>query len=74
MMYEETQAYQQLFDELAEFEKSGIHIMMDGEPASPMQIAAAHMVQEESGYMRDYVLDEDGQLSELCFDRIKVNS
>ena len=65
---------QQMFQELTGYEKRNVELKINGAPASPMQIAAAHMVQEESGYMRDYVLDEDGQLSELCFDRIKVNS
>lgn len=59
--------YKELFRELSIYERYGIHMMMDGKPASPMQITTAHMVKEEKNYMRDYILDEDGHISELCF-------
>lgn len=59
--------YQELFKELSLYEEYGIPIMMDGKPASPMQITTAHMVKEEKSYMRDYILDNDGHISELCF-------
>ena len=59
--------YQELFKELSLYEEYGIPIMMDGKPASPMQITTAHMVKEEKSYMRDYILDKDGHISELCF-------
>ena len=59
--------YRELYKELSLYEKHGIHMTMDGKPASPLQIAAAHMVKEEKSYMRDYVLDEEGHLKELSF-------
>lgn len=63
--------YQELFEELSEYEQSGIQINMDGRPASPLQIVNAHMVREESTYMRDYVLDDDGHLKELSFHNLE---
>ena len=49
------------------YEKRGVYIAMEGKPASPTQIVQAHMVSEDSGYMRDYVLNENGDLKELYF-------
>ena len=46
-------AYQELFEELEKYENKGVYISMDGFPASPMQIVAAHMTREEGSYMRD---------------------
>ena len=45
---------------------------MDGFPASPMQIVAAHMTREEGSYMRDYILDTEGYIESLSFVNIKT--
>lgn len=71
VMQEEEKAYHDLFVELSEFERYGIHMRMDGKYASPLQIATAHMVKEKSTYMRDYILDENGHVEELCFNKVK---
>ena len=63
--------YHELFEELLKYERYGIPMKIDGIPASPLQIATAHMVQEDSVYMRDYILNEEGHVKELCFDKIK---
>ena len=47
-----------LFSELTDYEKEGIHILLNGLPASPMQVVQAHIMREDSVYMRDYVLKE----------------
>ena len=39
-------------------------------PASPMQIVHAHMMKEENLYMRDYVLNDDGDIKEVDFNSI----
>lgn len=70
-MNEESYEYQMLFDELNQYERTGIKIRVDGHPASPMQVVSAHLIQEDSTYMRDYVIDEDGNLEELCFHSVK---
>lgn len=56
-----------LFSELTDYEKEGIHILLNGLPASPMQVVQAHIMREDSVYMRDYVLNEKGDIKELCF-------
>ena len=45
--------YQSLFSELAGYEKKGVYMLMNGVPASPMQIVQAHIVREDAVYMRD---------------------
>lgn len=59
--------FQALYTELEEYENSGISMKLNNYPASPMQIVTAHMVKEDSTYMRDYVWDEKGHVRELTF-------
>ena len=63
--------YKTLFAELELYEQSGVRMMLENYPASPMQIVSAHMVKEECAYMRDYVWDEKGHIKELIFHNIK---
>lgn len=57
-MTSEEKEYQKLFNELYQYEKQGVYMEMEGSTASPTQIVRAHMLQENTGYMRDYVLNE----------------
>lgn len=59
--------YKELYAELEEYENSGVCMRLNNYPASPMQIVTAHMVREDSSYMRDYVWDEKGHVRELTF-------
>ena len=72
-MPEETEVFQDMFRELNQYEKRGVYMAMDGKPASPTQIVQAHMVREDSAYMRDYVLNERGDLKELYFYMVKLS-
>ena len=56
-----------LYTELTEYERRGIRIKMNGDPASPLQIASAYAVREEPSYMRDYIADDEGMVKEVCF-------
>ena len=71
-MPEEEKKYQELFQELNRYEKKGVYMEMEGNPASPTQIVKAHMIKEESEYMRDYVLNDKGDLMALYFYRIQI--
>lgn len=71
-MPEEEKIFQELFKELNQYEKRGVYIAMEGNPASPTQVVRAHMVKEESAYMRDYVLNEAGDLKALHFYHLKL--
>lgn len=71
-MESETKEYRELFDELNRYERQGVYMEMEGNPASPTQIVRAHMLREGSGYMRDYILNEKGDLEELYFNYINL--
>ncbi|MGF0033795.1 hypothetical protein ACQRBN_12630 [Bariatricus sp. SGI.154] len=62
-----------MFKELTTYEKQRVDLKMDGLPASPMQIVQAHIVREGTGYMRDYVLNDKGDIKELWFNSIEGN-
>ena len=64
------QNYKELYAELEKYESSGISMKLESFPASPMQIVSAHMVKEDSNYMRDYVWDEQGHVRELTFHNV----
>lgn len=65
--------YEEMFAELDTREKKGVCIMMEEDPASPLQVVAAHMVKETGTYMRDYVLNPAGNVEILIFHKIKGN-
>lgn len=71
-MDKEDKSYQELFAELTKYERSGIPMLIDGAPASPLQIVSAHMVREDRVYMRDYEMDENGIVQELDFYKVDV--
>lgn len=66
------QKFQKMFTELTSYEKKGVFMLMNGLPASPMQIVQAHIMREDAIYMRDYVLNDKGDIKELCFHDVKI--
>lgn len=60
---------QRLKEKLENVRKSGVRLFLEGKPASPEDIADK-CVCENAIYMADYVLDDDGRLQELRYDRI----
>lgn len=71
-MDEQEKRYQEFFAELTNYERSGVRMQINGFPASPLQIVSAHMVKEESSYMRDYILDDQGMIRELDFNKVRM--
>lgn len=63
---------QKMFQELTSYEKKHVGLKMNGEPASPMQIVHAHMMKEDMVYMRDYVLNDKGDIKELWFNSVDL--
>ena len=61
-----------LFTELSDFERKGVDISLDGLPASPMQIVQAHIMRENITYMRDYIMNEKGDIKSVSFQNIKL--
>lgn len=62
---------QNLFAELSGYEKKGVGITMNGQTASPLQVVQAHVLREDVVYMRDYVMNEKGDVKELGFTNVK---
>lgn len=70
-MTSEEKEYQKLFNELYQYEKQGVYMEMEGSPGQVRhRSCAAHMLRENTGYMRDYVLNENGDIKELYFHQI----
>ena len=61
-----------MFKELTGYEKKKIDLKMEGIPASPMQIVLAHEMREGVTYMRDYILDDEGDIIELDFQGVRT--
>ena len=62
-----------LFTELSDYEKKGVDISLDGWPASPMQIVQAHIMRENIIYMRDYIMNEKGDIKGVGFHNVKID-
>ncbi|HJA66697.1 hypothetical protein B5F07_20575 [Lachnoclostridium sp. An169] len=61
------EVYRKLYAELEKYEEEGVDMRIDGYQASPMQIVTAHMIKEEGTYMRDYVINPEGNIERLSF-------
>ena len=57
-------------DRLEDILSRGIELYMDGQPASPSRIAE-RFVREDAVYMPDFVIDEEGILTHVRYDKIK---
>lgn len=66
----EDQRFQKLFTELTGYEQKGVHMLINGTPASPMQIVQAHIMREDGVYMRDYMLNDKGDIKSLGFNHV----
>ncbi len=53
-----------------EMQSCGVELYLDGRHVSP-DVAARKTVCENSPYMADYVLGENGKVSQVRFDRVK---
>ncbi len=71
MNFEEEEESAKLYREFKEYEQRGITFRIRGWPASPMQIAQTG-IREDVVYMRDYVLNDQGDIEEVHFDDVKL--
>ena len=56
---------------LREIYSKGVDLYLEGEPASPEEIARKFFVNEDTVYMPDFVTDEDGTLREVRYDSVE---
>lgn len=57
--------------QLDEMQERGARLYLEGKRATAEEILRACFVEEEFAYMPDYILDGDGRLAELRYDKIK---
>lgn len=57
-------------DRLEDILNQGIELYLDGRPASPSKIAE-RFVREDAVYMPDFVINEEGILTQVRYDKIK---
>ena len=58
-------------EHLEGIEKSGAALYLEGKRMSAEELAKVCCVNEEAVYLADYVLDEAGRLTRLCYDRVR---
>lgn len=49
----------------------GVDLYLDGKPASPDKIARQFYVREDTVYMPDFIMDEQGRLTQVRYDLIR---
>lgn len=62
--------YQAFRDDLKHYQQQGVSLYLDDQKASPDKIINACCVHEQGSYMGDYIMNEDGKLVMLRFDKI----
>ncbi len=60
-----------LFRDLKEMEQRGIITELDDCIASPLQILQANIMRDDVDYMRDYVINDQGDIEKVCFNGVK---
>lgn len=68
---QESPAYLELKEQLMTYYRQGVRVSLNGVRMPVNRIAKICAVREEGNYMGDYIVDDDGQLTEVRFDRIK---
>lgn len=61
----------QLNKELKAYAKAGMKLWLNGKPSTPSDIVQHCMVREEGAYMRDFISDDDQNITGIGFDDIK---
>lgn len=62
-----------LQDELERAKKLGLTVHIEGQACKYTNAAELSYVLEEPSYMLDYVSDDEGRITGICFDRVNEN-
>lgn len=65
------ETYEKMKEDLDAYNERGVMLRLSGRRASSARIANICCIRECGSYMGDYVLDEEGRLVEICFDKVK---
>lgn len=59
----------ELYRELTEYQQAGISLWLNGKLSNSFRIA--NCVREETGYMRDYHVNQNNEICGISFDKIR---
>ncbi|WWR15713.1 hypothetical protein V1224_14755 [Lachnospiraceae bacterium JLR.KK008] len=59
-------------ERLEKLVKEGAELYLDGKRVSAEELAQTCCVNEESVYMPDYVVNQEGRLTQLRYDRVRL--
>ncbi len=62
---------EKLRTELRQYQKRGIRLLLNGKDSTPKAIEKACGIAEENSYMRDYIPDDRGRISQISFDLLE---
>ena len=65
------EVYEKMKEELDAYNEQGVLLSLSGKQASSARIADVCCIRESGSYMGDYILDDDGKLVEICFDKVR---
>lgn len=60
-----------LLVELEIYQDRGVSLWLEGTRSTPIQVMEACLAKETNSYMRDYVQNDEGEIVQLRFDKIK---
>lgn len=69
-MYDRNLAYLKVKEELERYEKKGVIISVEGEPVVAKKAAQISCFETDACYMRDYIIDDMGEITEIGFNRV----
>lgn len=65
-------SYYDMKSELEAYEERGIIISLEGTEVEPEKVAKMCCLEGNKDYMRDYVLDDDGRVIEIGFNKVRL--
>lgn len=65
------EVYEKMKEDLDAYNEQGVMLRLSGKRASSARIANVCCIRESGSYMGDYVLNDEGRLVEICFDKVK---
>ena len=70
LMCDRNALYLKVKQELERYEKRGVVISLEGEPVRAKKAARISCYETEACYMRDYIIDDSGNIIEIGFNRV----
>ena len=65
------QMYSWILAEMEQAEAAGLSVSVDGRPYTMAETDKLHQMMEEAYYMKDYVGDRQGRITQIDFDHLE---